>query len=78
MEVLGRMLTARLVTAADVPALQAETQMDPGSPSLETFFTTGARARRDVADLFDMGTGDSHEFLLVRANAYFEEYRRVA
>jgi hypothetical protein len=60
------MLAAGLVTTPDVAAFQTETQMDPGSPGLETFFATVRRVRCDVADLFEMDTGVSHEFLVVR------------
>jgi hypothetical protein len=54
-EVLGGVLVLRGVTAADVAALQAEAQVHPAIPHLETLFTT-VRAWRHIPNLVEMRT----------------------
>src|SRR5262249_35277178 len=56
-EVLRRVLVLRIVTAADVPAGQAETQVDP-RVSYRQALLTALRSGLHVADLVQVGTGD--------------------
>jgi len=51
--VFGGVLTFGLVTAADMPARQTHSQMDPGITELETLFTT-ACIGLDVTNLVQM------------------------
>lgn len=53
MKVFGRMFVLGLVAAADVPAGEAQTQVNPGFAHFQTFLTARA-ARRDRADLVQM------------------------
>jgi hypothetical protein len=63
-EVLGRVLSGRVVTAADVPAFLAHAQVHPiVPPCSETFDTTGSR-RYDVVDLVEMLADFDHVDLL--------------
>jgi hypothetical protein len=47
-------LVLRRVAAADVPASEAEAQVDPGVAGFEALFAT-ARVRLDVVDLVEVG-----------------------
>jgi hypothetical protein len=55
MKVFGRVFVLGGIAAADVPATQAQAQVDPGIANLKTVFaSTGVRF--DVANLIGVGT----------------------
>jgi hypothetical protein len=54
MKVLGRVFSLRLVTAAYVAALLAESQMHPVHPELETLLASLGGVGRDIAHLIDV------------------------
>jgi len=54
MEMLGRMLSLRLIAAADVAALLTQPKMHPLHPELETLLAALRSVRRDVAHLIEM------------------------
>ncbi len=56
MEVRSGVLVLRLVAAAHVPAGEAEPEVHPGVADAEAVLTS-LRARCDVADLEEVGTG---------------------
>ncbi len=55
-KVFRRVLVGGRVAAADVPAFQAEAQVDPGRADLQAVLAA-VGARRDVADLVEVFTG---------------------
>src|SRR3954452_17658817 len=64
-EMRGRVLVWRIVTAADMAAGAADPQMQPYAADLQAFLAA-ERARRDVADAGDVGTALCH--LISRLN----------
>ena len=54
MEVLRRVLVLRLIAAADVPAGEAESEMNPGVAHLQAFLTSVRRAWRDGFEIFEV------------------------
>jgi hypothetical protein len=67
MKVLGGVPVLGRIAAADMAALEAQTQVNPGIMHLETFFAALA-AGSDFSDLFQVRTGLGHnspqDFLL--------------
>jgi hypothetical protein len=51
MKVGGGMAVRRGIATADVPAREAEAEMDPGAPDLEALLAAVGRAGTDVANL---------------------------
>ena len=60
MEVLRRVAIRRLIAATDVPALEAEPEVDPVVARLETLFATVGRVGGHGADLIEVGAADIH------------------
>jgi hypothetical protein len=55
-EVLGRMLSGRIVAAAHVTTSQTEPEVDPRASRAQTFLTTFGRVRLDRTNLIEMRT----------------------
>src|SRR5687768_11047990 len=62
-EVLRRVLVLRGIATPDVAANPTEAQMDPGVADLQALLATIGGARRNVANLVEMGTRHGHSFL---------------
>src|SRR5687767_3660301 len=60
-KVLRGVSVRRVVTATDVAAAQAESQVDPAAADLETFLAPLGRPRLDVADLAQMRAHFVHD-----------------
>jgi len=75
-KVLGRVLILRGIAAADVPAFQAQSQMDPGVANLEALLAS-ARVGLDVLDLVEV-SALSHAFKVAsRVASYRCGYTRT-
>lgn len=56
MKVFGRMLVFRGIAATNMPAFQAESEMDPGVAAFQALLAALGRSRRDRPDLVLMST----------------------
>ena len=68
MKVFGRMTILRRITAADMAAGHAQTQVHPFAAGFQTLLTA-ARTRRDISDLIDVFTW-THKLRLVREKVH--------
>jgi hypothetical protein len=61
MKVLRRVPVRRVVAAADVPTLQAQTEMHPPAAHLQALLTAVRGVRRDGVDVIEMRALCGHE-----------------
>ena len=59
-EVFGRVLARRVVAASNMPACEAQPQMEPLLPRLEAFLATVGGAWFDAMNVFEMRAQECH------------------
>lgn len=64
LKVFGGMLARRLVTTADVPAAQAQPEVDPAAAGLQALLATLRRVRRRRPDLGNVRAAVGHSDLV--------------